>query len=53
MRLGLDQWKFHLVRKDKDVKGILHHLIIDEHSTGKKAWGEIKTAIIQHLLQPN
>lgn len=47
----LDQWKFHLVQKEKpEVKVKMNHIILDEESVGKNMWNKIKNTIINHLL---
>ena len=47
----LDQWKFHLVQKQKKgMKVKLRHLIIDEASVGKDTWNEMKHVITNHLM---
>jgi hypothetical protein len=49
---SLDQWKFHRIYKGKDAtKGIMRHLIIDEHAVGETVWKEIQGAMLKHLLQ--
>jgi dienelactone hydrolase len=50
---NLDQWKFHVVKKEAgEEPGKIHHLIIDEASTGKEVWKEIMDVMIEHLLVP-
>jgi esterase/lipase len=47
----LDLWTFHIVKKEKPGEpGKIHHLIIDELSTGKDVWKEIMDVMIRHLL---
>jgi esterase/lipase len=47
----LDQWAFHIVQKGKSGDaGRIHHLIIDELSTGKDVWKEMMDVMIKHLL---
>jgi esterase/lipase len=47
----LDQWTFHIVQKGKTGDaGRIHHLIIDELSTGKDVWKEMMDVMIKHLL---
>ncbi len=49
----LDQWIFHIVNKDTTGKlGKIHHIIIDEASTGKDVWGEMVDVMVGHLLAP-
>ena len=46
----LDQWKLHLVEKDRKATEIeMHHLIIDEASVGKQTWKEIVDTTITHF----
>jgi len=48
----LDQWAFHIVQKEKTAEpGKIHHLIIDELSTGKDVWIEMMDIMMKHLLQ--
>jgi esterase/lipase len=48
---NLDQWKFHVVKKKAGGEpGKIHHLIIDEASTGHAAWREITDVMLKHLL---
>jgi alpha-beta hydrolase superfamily lysophospholipase len=50
---NLDQWKFHVVKKEAGGElGKIHHLIIDEAATGQEVWREITDAIKGHLLDP-
>ena len=47
----LDQWKFHLVQKEKaEVKVKMKHIILDEQSVGENMWNQMRTSIIQHFL---
>jgi esterase/lipase len=47
---GLDQWQFYLVHKESSVEpGRIHHLIIDEPSTGEKVWLDMMAAMVSHL----
>jgi esterase/lipase len=47
----LDNWSIHKVQKDGDVdKGMAHHLVIDEPSTGGNMWGQVQHAMRKHLL---
>lgn len=47
---NLDQWKFHVVKKEAaGAPGKIHHLIIDEASTGQDAWKAMTDVMIQHL----
>ena len=47
----LDQWKIHMVRKDKDVTAIdMHHLVIDGASVGNHMWREIAETTLKHLM---
>ena len=49
---NLDQWKFHVVKKEAGGEpGKIHHLIIDEASTGKGVWKEMMTVMMKHLLE--
>jgi hypothetical protein len=46
----LDQWKFQVVKKEAGGElGKIHHLIIDEASTGQNVWREIKDVMVEHL----
>jgi len=50
---NLDRWKFHEVKKEAGGEpGKIHHLIIDEASTGQDAWREITDVMVEHLLDP-
>ena len=50
---NLDQWKFHVVKKEAGGEsGKIHHLIIDEAATGQDVWREITNAMVGHLLIP-
>jgi esterase/lipase len=46
----LDQWKFHLIHKEPNIKGRMRHLIVDEPSVGKKTWNEMRKVMIDHLF---
>jgi len=49
----LDQWIIQRVQKDADIdRGITHHLIIDEESTGRRMWGLMQDRIRKHLKIP-
>ncbi len=49
--VGLDQWRFHFIKKaEQGVKVRMHHLIIDEPAVGKETWSEMKHVISKHLL---
>lgn len=49
---NFDQWKFHVVKKEGSGEpGKIHHLIIDEASTGKGVWKEMITVMMKHLLE--
>jgi alpha-beta hydrolase superfamily lysophospholipase len=51
-RENLDQWKFHIVKKEANGEpGKIHHLIIDEASTGKDVWREMMDVMTAHLLK--
>jgi esterase/lipase len=48
----LDRWKIHIVQKDKTANQVkMHHLIIDEASTGKKMWKKIVDTTMEHLSE--
>lgn len=48
----LDQWKFYIVQKGKEVKhGTFHHHIIDEYSTGKNVWKDMMRTATEHLFE--
>jgi len=48
----LDLWKFFMLRQEASAKAVnIHHLIIDEPSTGKKVWKQMTGALVGHLLQ--
>jgi alpha-beta hydrolase superfamily lysophospholipase len=50
---NLDQWKFHVVKKEAGGEpGKIHHLIIDEASTGQDVWREMTDVMVAHLLAP-
>jgi esterase/lipase len=50
---NLDQWKFHVVKKEAGGEpGKIHHLIIDEASTGEFVWKEMTGVMVAHLLIP-
>jgi hypothetical protein len=38
-----------LKKSEKDVKRILHHLIIDESTVGKDSWKKMEHLVIRHL----
>ena len=47
---NLDQWKFQVVKKEAGGElGKIHHLIIDEASTGQDVWREIRDVMVEHL----
>jgi len=47
----LDRWKFYPVHQEKSGEpGQIHHLIIDERSTGKGIWEEMMGVMNDHLL---
>ena len=51
-RGNLDRWRFHIVKKEaKGEPGKIHHLIIDEASTGKDVWREMMDVMTAHLLK--
>jgi esterase/lipase len=50
---NLDQWKFHVVKKEAGGEpGKIHHLIIDEAATGEVVWKEMTDVMVAHLLAP-
>jgi esterase/lipase len=47
----LDRWSIHKVQKDGDVdKSMAYHLVIDEPSTGRNMWGQVRIIMRKHLL---
>ena len=48
---NLDQWKFYIVQKEKEMgTGTFHHHIIDAASTGENVWQDMMAATTRHLL---
>jgi alpha-beta hydrolase superfamily lysophospholipase len=51
-RENLDRWRFHIVKKEATGEpGNIHHLIIDEASTGIDAWKGMMDVMMAHLLK--
>jgi esterase/lipase len=47
---NLDQWQFYIVQKQSSRKPArIHHLIIDEPSTGEAVWRKMMEAMVNHL----
>lgn len=48
----LHRWRFFpLHRRQSLLKGMLRHIVIDEASTGRQAWAEIRKEMTAHLLE--
>jgi alpha-beta hydrolase superfamily lysophospholipase len=51
---NLDQWQFYIVQKQSSQKPAkVHHLIIDEPSTGENVWKDMMQAMVNHLFHEN
>jgi hypothetical protein len=47
---NLDQWQFYIVKKQSSQRPArIHHLIIDEPSTGEAVWKDMIEAMVNHL----
>jgi alpha-beta hydrolase superfamily lysophospholipase len=47
---NLDQWQFYIVQKQSSQRPArIHHLIIDEPSTGEAIWRKMMAAMVNHL----
>ena len=47
---NLDQWLFYIVQKQSSQRPArIHHLIIDEPSTGEEVWKDMMEAMVDHL----
>ena len=47
---NLDQWEFYIVQKENtEGPAKIHHLIIDEPSTGEGVWKDMMQAMVNHL----
>ena len=47
---NLDQWRFYIVHKEStEEPAKVHHLIIDEPSTGEEVWKDMMQAMVSHL----